>query len=850
METGGENNQTAQLKKATPGNAAEQEEVLEKATPGNAEFDRPVQTETNMAIQSLQSLVMMADAETDVSTTGLDLTGVTQETVYKAGEGTITYRPAEDGKSAELILDNAEIHAFNGNFGTTAIQIPQGMRVEIIVPEGTESMLGSENGDGINHKGTHVTISGGGTLNIEASSDGISNDDDNGAEAENKGSTLTIQGIMLNIENTGSSGWGFYEGTSVRIEGAEISAHAENTKKRAIYADDTIEIKNSIITVTGSYYDGIAVSNDGISIEDSMIAIETLHGMNTYGNTSIKNTSLTVTGSDSKEDAAIFFKGPFVIEDSTVEITSAGKAGIYSTSGKGTNELSVLRIQGQSEVILEGSQCGAYLIKGAGIDIGEGLGVIEGEFFVKEEENVVDSVVSATEKIVIAPEYTVTFDANGGSVEQQTAATVKHKLDSLPVPVREFCTFEGWWTEAESGTQIAEDTQFDGDTTVYAHWKQNEFVITFDANGGSGAELAETVTSDKKLQNLPEVHREGYLFDGWYTMAEGGTEITENTVFSENMVIYAHWTKELGTAPAFSEHPSSVEITEKGTAVFSVKVTGTTPIFLQWQIDRNDGNGWVDIDGAVSESYVTGQADTSCSGFQYRCTASNEAGTVISNPALLTVKSENNSSEEIIPPSNSAGESSSSDSDSSDDGDVRTGQTGKHSDGSWDSAYQPPVRKTGGRFEGSGDVWTYMKTDGTQARNEWIASDGKWYYFGDNGLMKYGWFLDPKTNLWYMLSKEHDGTFGAAKYGWHHEEQDGKWYFLSPFSGEMLLSWQYIDHNWYYFTSSNEGQTYFEDNANGWIFNGDLSIRPFGSMFENEKTPDGYFVDEKGRRSR
>ncbi len=57
----------------------------------------------------------------------------------------------------------------------------------------------------------------------------------------------------------------------------------------------------------------------------------------------------------------------------------------------------------------------------------------------------------------------------------------------------------------------------------------------------------------------------------------------------------------------------------------------------QWQIDRNDGNGWVNIAGATATGYTTSTVDISCNGFKYRCVVSNSAGTVTSNTALLTV---------------------------------------------------------------------------------------------------------------------------------------------------------------------------------------------------------------------
>ena len=71
--------------------------------------------------------------------------------------------------------------------------------------------------------------------------------------------------------------------------------------------------------------------------------------------------------------------------------------------------------------------------------------------------------------------------------------------------------------------------------------------ITFDARGGT-AEFTE-----KQLEYhadgmtygaLPEVWMDGYVFDGWYTDAVGGTRVNRNTAYTDkgNTTLYAHWT--------------------------------------------------------------------------------------------------------------------------------------------------------------------------------------------------------------------------------------------------------------------------------------------------------------------
>ena len=90
------------------------------------------------------------------------------------------------------------------------------------------------------------------------------------------------------------------------------------------------------------------------------------------------------------------------------------------------------------------------------------------------------------------------------------------------------------------------------------------------------------------------------------------------------------------TAPSITTQPGNATVKAGETATFTIAASGTD-ITYQWQIDRNDGNGWVNIDGATATSYTTSAVDISCNGFKYQCVVSNSAGTVTSNTAVLTV---------------------------------------------------------------------------------------------------------------------------------------------------------------------------------------------------------------------
>lgn len=97
-------------------------------------------------------------------------------------------------------------------------------------------------------------------------------------------------------------------------------------------------------------------------------------------------------------------------------------------------------------------------------------------------------------------------------------------------------------------------------------------------------------------------------------------------------------------APAITSHPQNKAVKTGEQAVFTVGATGTN-LTYQWQVERNDGKGFVDIDGENSESYIIGVTDMACNGFRYQCVVSNSASSVTSNIATLTV------TDELTPPS-------------------------------------------------------------------------------------------------------------------------------------------------------------------------------------------------------
>ncbi|MBR6741057.1 MAG: S-layer homology domain-containing protein [Clostridia bacterium] len=72
--------------------------------------------------------------------------------------------------------------------------------------------------------------------------------------------------------------------------------------------------------------------------------------------------------------------------------------------------------------------------------------------------------------------------------------------------------------------------------------RKSAIFVTFDSCGGSAVSPSRTVTvSGEPIGSLPAPVRDGYTFDGWFTAADGGTQVLENASISTPCTLYAHW---------------------------------------------------------------------------------------------------------------------------------------------------------------------------------------------------------------------------------------------------------------------------------------------------------------------
>ncbi len=94
----------------------------------------------------------------------------------------------------------------------------------------------------------------------------------------------------------------------------------------------------------------------------------------------------------------------------------------------------------------------------------------------------------------------------------------------------------------------------------------NSIIVTFDANGGTVSETTKRVFYGQVYGTLPVPTKDYYVFEGWYTQKEGGSQVTDDTAVQAlaDQTLYAHWESKatVGWVKA-SEVPTGAQIVDR-----------------------------------------------------------------------------------------------------------------------------------------------------------------------------------------------------------------------------------------------------------------------------------------------
>lgn len=170
-------------------------------------------------------------------------------------------------------------------------------------------------------------------------------------------------------------------------------------------------------------------------------------------------------------------------------------------------------------------------------------------------------------------DYTVTFDARGGTAPSPSSKVVTYAAEygELPVTAREYYHFAGWWTDPNSGSLITSNTAVSRSYshTLFAHWTIYTYPVTLHpglygriAEANSGADYVATMAHGSPFPAVTIVPYAGYSFAGWTPAAPGAITTNVETTAQYTMV----------SPPTYDVGAGSVVITNSGNYI----ITGST----------------------------------------------------------------------------------------------------------------------------------------------------------------------------------------------------------------------------------------------------------------------------------
>ena len=172
------------------------------------------------------------------------------------------------------------------------------------------------------------------------------------------------------------------------------------------------------------------------------------------------------------------------------------------------------------------------------------------------------------------------------------------------------------------------------------------YIIQATVSGGNGTispsgSVSVNKDKDKEFTITPN---EGYVIA---SLKVDGTEVenpsntyTFTNVTNNHTIVVSFKAKDIVPPivekPKIITQPQPASVKAGETATFTVNATGTD-LKYQWQVNKNDNAGFVNIDGATSESYKFNVASAEFNGYQYQCVVSNQSGSDTSDPVTLNV---------------------------------------------------------------------------------------------------------------------------------------------------------------------------------------------------------------------
>ncbi len=184
-------------------------------------------------------------------------------------------------------------------------------------------------------------------------------------------------------------------------------------------------------------------------------------------------------------------------------------------------------------------------------------------------------------------DYTVTFDARGGTATVPASKTVTYSVvyGELPATSRDYYHFAGWWTAPTTGSQVFTNTTVSmaSNHTLYAHWTIYTYPVTLHpglygsiVEANSNQSYVASVDHGATLPTITVVPHAGYSFTGWSPAAPGAI-VTNFEATAQYAAI---------SPPTYDVGVGSILITNSGNYIITGTTTSNT-IAIQTGIQAN-----------------------------------------------------------------------------------------------------------------------------------------------------------------------------------------------------------------------------------------------------------------------
>lgn len=242
--------------------------------------------------------------------------------------------------------------------------------------------------------------------------------------------------------------------------------------------------------------------------------------------------------------------------------------------------------------------------------------------------------------------YTVTFDANGGSVQD---ASLPYDIESgtphLPTASKNGYEFKCWRVESfDAGSSWTVGTEYKdslpanhyGNVTLKAVWTPKSYTITFSDGQTKTYTVEQTVT-------LHAAELPGYAFKHWTVTSTNGNWGTEGTVYTANQSVTGKYGNVVLTAE-FTPCEYTVEFRDEngvelkpkhtyktGDAVTLPEYTQNGYMFDGWTVISDTGNWGIGskLSGTVSDKYGNVVFKPSLTAIEYTITFDPDGGTPV-----------------------------------------------------------------------------------------------------------------------------------------------------------------------------------------------------------------------------